>query len=128
MLPLTLLNTAIGQPMAVEMKNGDTYNGVLKGCNVFMNVILEEVIFTSKDGDKFAKMSECYIRGNSIKYMRIVDEILGMVEEFKSSSGTNNNYNSGRGRGGMNDGGRGRGRGSYGGRGRGSYSGRDVGG
>ena len=140
MLPLSLLNTAIGHPMLIEMKNGDTYNGVLKGCNVFMNVILEGVIYTSKDGDKFAKMNECYIRGNSIKYMRIADEILGLVEEFKSSSGNySNNYNSGRGsyggRGrGMNSGGRGRGRFSGrgdGGRGRGrsgGYSGRGRGG
>uniref|UniRef100_A0A1B0A5P7 LSM domain-containing protein n=1 Tax=Glossina pallidipes TaxID=7398 RepID=A0A1B0A5P7_GLOPL len=41
----------------VELKNGETYNGHL-------------------DGDRFWRMSKCYIRGNTIKYLRIADELI----------------------------------------------------
>ncbi|KAJ1699633.1 hypothetical protein LUZ63_008145 [Rhynchospora breviuscula] len=48
MLPLSLLKTAQGHPM---------------------------VICTSKDGDRFWRMPECYIRGNTIKYLRVPDKL-----------------------------------------------------
>ncbi|RYH22426.1 hypothetical protein EON65_19240 [archaeon] len=48
MLPLSLLKAAIDQPMLVELKNGDTYNGRLVSCNIFMNICLKDVICTSK--------------------------------------------------------------------------------
>ena len=34
-----------------------------------------------KDGDRFWRMPECYIRGSTIKYLRIPDEIIDMVKE-----------------------------------------------
>ena len=67
--------------MLIELKNGDTYNGRLVSCNAFMNISLRDVICTSKDGDRFWKIPECYIRGNSIKYLRIPDEVISMVPE-----------------------------------------------
>jgi small nuclear ribonucleoprotein (snRNP)-like protein len=42
-LPLTLLRTAQGNPMLVELKNGDTYNGRLVNCDAWMNINLKEV-------------------------------------------------------------------------------------
>lgn len=48
MLPLSLLNAAKGHPMLVELKNGDTYNGILVSCNMFMNLMLKDVICTSR--------------------------------------------------------------------------------
>lgn len=48
MLPLTLLKVAEDQPMLIELKNGDTYNGRLVSCNAFMNICLKDVICTSK--------------------------------------------------------------------------------
>eukprot|EP01040_Poterioochromonas_malhamensis_P000809 gene809-862_t len=81
MLPLSLLKAAENHPMLIELKNGDTYNGRLVSCNVYMNICLKDVICTSKDGDRFWKMPECYIRGNSIKYLRIPDEVIDLVVE-----------------------------------------------
>ena len=81
MLPLSLLRTAIGHPMLVELKNGDTYNGRLVSCDSWMNINLREVICTSRDGDRFWRMPECYMRGNAIKYLRIPDEVIDMVDE-----------------------------------------------
>ena len=108
MLPLSLLRTAVNHPMLVELKNGETYNGHLVNCDNWMNINLREVICTSRDGDHFWKMPECYIRGSTIKYLRIPDEVIDMVKEETIK---------GRGRGG--GGGRGRGKSAFGGKGRG---------
>ena len=61
-MPNSILRTAQNHPMLVELKNGETYNGHLVCCDSFMNVNLREVICTSRDGDKFWRMPECYIR------------------------------------------------------------------
>lgn len=81
MLPLSLLRTAVNHPMLVELKNGETYNGHLVNCDNWMNINLRDVICTSRDGDRFWRMPECYIRGSTIKYLRIPDEIIDMVKE-----------------------------------------------
>ncbi|EDV28429.1 expressed hypothetical protein [Trichoplax adhaerens] len=83
MLPLSLLKTAQSHPMLVELKNGETYNGHLVNCDNFMNINLREVICTSKDGDRFWKMPECYLRGNMIKYLRIPDEVYIVTVKLK---------------------------------------------
>ena len=87
----------------VELKNGETYNGHMVQCDSWMNVHLREVICTSKartgalcsctcshffaclgvqsacpqDGDRFWRIPETYIRGNTIKYLRVPDEVRG---------------------------------------------------
>ena len=109
MLPLSLLSTATGQAMLIELKNGDTYNGKLVGADTWMNVNLEDVICTSRDGDRFWKLPQCYIRGNSIKYLRIPDEIIDMVAEEEESRKKHQPGKGGRG-GRVNADGRGRGR------------------
>ncbi|KAF5910033.1 putative ATP-dependent RNA helicase DDX49 [Clarias magur] len=118
-LPLSLLKTAQNHPMLVELKNGETYNGHLVSCDNWMNINLREVICTSRDGDKFWRMPECYIRGSTIKYLRIPDEIIDMVKEEvvskgRGRGGMQQNKQQGKGRGG------GAGRGVFGGRGRGN--------
>jgi U6 snRNA-associated Sm-like protein LSm4 len=97
----------------VELKNGETYNGHLVSCDTWMNVHLKEVICTSKDGDRFWRMANCYVRGNTIKYVCVPDEVIGLVQEenLKRQSAR---PAGGRGRG---RGGRDGGRGEFGGRG-----------
>ncbi|KAG6415308.1 hypothetical protein SASPL_122714 [Salvia splendens] len=82
MLPLSLLKSAQGHPMLVELKNGETYNGHLVNCDTWMNIHLREVICTSKDGDRFWRMPECYVRGNTIKYLRVPDEFLTFLNSW----------------------------------------------
>ncbi|GJP46297.1 hypothetical protein CLOM_g5601 [Closterium sp. NIES-68] len=117
MLPLSLLKTAQGHPMLVELKNGETYNGHLVSCDTWMNIHLREVICTSKDGDRFWRMPQCYVRGNTIKYLRVPDEVIDKVQEEVIRRQDRRPIQQGRGRGGrgrMDEGGGGRG-----GRGRG---------
>lgn len=66
--------------------------------------------FEWQDGDRFWRMPECYIRGSTIKYLRIPDEVIDMVKEevIQKSKGRGEM----RGRGGTQRGGRG-GRGIY---------------
>ncbi|KGN44471.1 sm-like protein LSM4 [Cucumis sativus] len=99
MLPLSLLKTAQGHPMLVELKNGETYNGHLVNCDTWMNIHLREVICTSKDGDRFWRMPECYIRGNTIKYLRVPDEVIDKVQEETKSRADRKPLGVGRGRG-----------------------------
>ncbi|VDO83561.1 unnamed protein product [Schistosoma margrebowiei] len=80
-LPVTLLKAATNLPMLVELKSGETYNGHLVACDDWMNIHLKEVICTSRDGDRFWKMPECYIRGSIIKYLRIPDDVIDKVKE-----------------------------------------------
>ncbi|CAL1675750.1 unnamed protein product [Lasius platythorax] len=117
MLPLTLLKTAQNHPMLVELKNGETYNGHLVSCDNWMNINLREVICTSRDGDKFWRMPECYIRGSTIKYLRIPDEVIDMVKEDIQMKSRGRGEM--KGRGGQSQRGRGSGRGTFGRGGRG---------
>jgi len=126
MLPLSLLRTAQGHPMLVELKNGETYNGHLVSCDNWMNISLREVICTSRDGDRFWRLPEVIIRGNNIKYLRIPEEVIDMVpEEDLSKSKVAGGKGDSRGRGGNR--GRGDGRGGRGSRGGRSEGGRGTG-
>ena len=119
--------------MLVELKSGDTYNGRLVNCDSWMNLNLRDVICTSKDGDRFWKLNECYIRGSSIKYLRLPEDAIDNVPEDDSQKYRTTRPQGGRGRGrggrdgrGGGRGGRGRGGrgGGRGGRGRGPPGGR----
>jgi len=75
----SLIRTFGGQ--LVELKNGQTYNGHLVNCDSWMNINLREVVCTSREGDRFWKMPECYIRGNTIKYLCIPKEVMDKVPD-----------------------------------------------
>jgi len=81
MWPLTLLNSAQGKPLSVELKNGETFNGHLENCDNFMNITLRDVFQTSADADRFWKLKEIYIRGSTIKYIRVPEKLLDEVKE-----------------------------------------------
>lgn len=98
MLPSTLLTTSTGHSILVELKSGETYNGKLTDCDAWMNVNLKGVVCTSPSGDSFLKMDQIFIRGNTIKYVRIPDEIVDIVankegRRSRPEDENNNNYN-----------------------------------
>lgn len=126
---MTLLNAAVGQPVLVELKSGETYNGTLESCDVYMNMLLKGAVCTSRTAEHFTRCTECYIRGNTIKYVCVPDEVAekmpppeedkARAERFaQSTSGA-----SGSARGGARGHGRGGARGSQGGRGSSSRGG-----
>ncbi len=75
MLPLHVLKqSGVQSSLLVELKSGDTYQGVLVAADTFMNISLKDVIVTS--GDKFHKCEEAFIRGNNIKAIQFQQEVL----------------------------------------------------
>lgn len=68
-LPLTLLRASTGHPVLVELKNGDTYSGVLVSIDSWMNMNLADAVRTSAEGDAFWSVPQVYIRGNTVKYV-----------------------------------------------------------
>ena len=76
MLPMTVLKNAISKPIMIELKSGEAYNGILDSADYYMNMKLTEVTITSPDGSKFYHISECYIRGNCIKFYKISDDVI----------------------------------------------------
>ena len=61
-----------------------------------------------QDGDRFWRMPECYIRGSTIKYLRIPDEVIDMVKEDTMQKSKGRGEMKGRGGGQRGRGGRGK--------------------
>lgn len=82
MLPITLLNAAQGLEVNVECKSGRKYAGKVQACDLFMNVTLENVTLESAHQDEPKTYPELYLKGYSIKYVKIPDKLLeDIVEE-----------------------------------------------
>jgi U6 snRNA-associated Sm-like protein LSm4 len=87
----------------VELKSGETYNGVLVNVDHWMNLNLTKVTCTSREGDKFWKMTGIYIKGSTIKYMSIPEEVLANTPDempLDIEKGKNNQKSNRGGRGG----------------------------
>ncbi|MES1912493.1 MAG: hypothetical protein MHM6MM_004760 [Cercozoa sp. M6MM] len=113
MLPLSLLKASEGHPVLIELKNGESYNGKLESIDKWMNMKLVDVLFVSRSGEKFLQVPECFVRGNTVKYVRVSEEALADAKQYEQQRAAQ------RGRRGRGRGGRGM-RGGRGGRGRGT--------
>ena len=72
----------------VDTKNGESYDGILEGCDNYMNLRLSNVVITSSDG-KFSKCQEVFIRGNNVKSIQMSDEVLeNHANEIKKKCNT----------------------------------------
>jgi U6 snRNA-associated Sm-like protein LSm4 len=83
-LPLTLLRAAPNHPILVELKSGEAYSGVLGECDGWMNIRLRDAVLTSKDGDRFWRVPDCYIRGNTIKFIRVPEEVVDVAAKAEN--------------------------------------------
>lgn len=72
--------------MLVELKSGETLNGHLIACDPFMNLTLRSVYQTAADGSRFWKCKEAYVRGSTIKYVRIPEELLDVVKDEQAKA------------------------------------------
>uniref|UniRef100_A0A915P997 U6 snRNA-associated Sm-like protein LSm4 n=1 Tax=Meloidogyne floridensis TaxID=298350 RepID=A0A915P997_9BILA len=115
-LPLSLLKTAQNHPMLIELKNGETYNGMLIACDSWMNVHLRDAICTSKEGDKFMKIPEMrfsfyfnhFFSNYNLKVVELVkDEVKEVRRQQKENRTMKRNFAKGA-RGGGSGGGGGR--------------------
>jgi len=76
--PLSILKSSYNKPLSIELKNGETYNGTLVNIDNYMNLNLREVILTEKDGRNFWSILTVYLRGITVKYLRIKSENINL--------------------------------------------------
>ncbi|KAJ5076038.1 small nuclear ribonucleoprotein sm d3 [Anaeramoeba ignava] len=108
-IPLKLLHESEGFIITVELKIGDIYRGYLTEAEDNMNLQLQNVTMTAKNG-QISTLEEVYIRGSLVKFI-IVPDMLKNAPMFRvptEGRGKGLGPIRGRGRGG------GRGRGSVG--------------
>ena len=71
-VPVKLLYEAEGMKISVELKNGEIYRGLLLGAEDSMNVSLQDVLRTARNG-KISKLPNVYLRGSSIRLVALPD-------------------------------------------------------
>ena len=72
--------------MLVELKSGETLNGLLVACDTWMNLTLKEVIQTSSTGDKFMRLPEIYVRGSTVCVLYALIKRISMLIYGRSST------------------------------------------
>jgi small nuclear ribonucleoprotein D3 len=71
-VPIKLLYEAEGMKITVELKNGEMYRGLLLGAEDSMNVSLQDVLKTARNG-QVSKLPNVYLRGASIRLIALPD-------------------------------------------------------
>lgn len=101
MFPQTLLQAAQNTPVLVQVRSGQTYNGILVNKDTYMNMNLKDVTITSPTGDEFHTVPTCFIRGTQIKYVQVTNEateaavaahtaVVMDANKYEQSRGNNN--------------------------------------
>ena len=71
-VPLKLLHEAESHVVTIEIKSGEMFRGYLMEAEDTMNVRLDDVKMTSRDG-KVSHLDQLYLRGSQIKFVVIPD-------------------------------------------------------
>ena len=71
-LPTILLHEGEAHIITVELKNGNTYRGMLEESEDNWNMRLSKIDLTTKDG-KHKKLQAIYLRGNQIRFVILPD-------------------------------------------------------
>jgi U6 snRNA-associated Sm-like protein LSm4 len=74
--PSDVLRNSRRKPVAVELRSGATYNGVLAASDRWMNLTVVDAIITAPDGARFWKVPSVCIRGSAVRTVRVVTEAL----------------------------------------------------
>ena len=79
--PIKLLYEAENNVVTVEIKNGEVFRGYLMEASDSMNVRLDDVNLTGKDGKK-SHLEQVYLRGSQIRFI-IIPDMLKNAPMFK---------------------------------------------
>jgi len=71
-LPIRLLYEAESMKVTVEMKNGETYRGLLLSAEDTMNITLADVVRTARNG-QVSKLTSVYLRGGGVRFIALPD-------------------------------------------------------
>lgn len=81
-VPVKLLYEAENNVVTIEIKSGEMFRGYLLESSDAMNVRLDDVKMTSKDG-KVTHLDQVYLRGSQIRFI-IVPDMLKYSPMFKT--------------------------------------------
>jgi len=79
--PIQLLFEAENHIVTVELKNGETYRGILTDAEDTMNCQLKEVTMTAKEG-RVQRLEHVFLRGGNIKFI-VLPDVLKNAPIFK---------------------------------------------
>lgn len=71
-VPIKLLHEAIGHIVTCEIQNGTMYRGKLIDAEDSMNIQLEDVQITHRDG-RVQKVDNVFIRGSQVRFFTVPD-------------------------------------------------------
>ncbi|KAG5470882.1 hypothetical protein CUR178_02188 [Leishmania enriettii] len=77
--PIEILRNCRGKEVSIELVDGETVNGTVMRTDRAMNVVIKHCTRTGADGESFWKSRECFIRGASVKNVRMTDGALVTV-------------------------------------------------
>ncbi|KAL5112129.1 hypothetical protein TcWFU_005358 [Taenia crassiceps] len=80
-VPIKVLHDAEGHVITLETINGEVFRGKLIEAEDNMNVHMQEIIMTARDG-KTSSLQHVYIRGSKIRY---VEELADVKETSRRS-------------------------------------------
>lgn len=80
-VPLQLLHEGEGNPITVELKNGEIYRGHLEAAEDNMNVQLTGVTHRARDG-RVSKLEHVYLRGAQVRFI-VLPDMLKAAPVFK---------------------------------------------
>ncbi|CAD2216375.1 U6 snRNA-associated Sm-like protein LSm4 [Angomonas deanei] len=69
--PIDIVRNNRGKVVSIELRNGQVVNGTVVRSDRTMNMVLRDSIRTGADGNTFWRCRECFVRGASIKNIRM---------------------------------------------------------
>lgn len=85
--PIEILRNCRGKEVSIELANGETVNGVVMRTDRAMNIVVKQCTRTGADGEAFWKSRECFVRGASVKNVRMTESALAAPPVSKRHKG-----------------------------------------
>lgn len=82
MYPLTLIRISKNKKLLIETKNNDTYEGILLGCDLLMNMNMKNVT-VNKNKDNAIFLHDVYIKGSVIKHIKLENEVMEIQKKLE---------------------------------------------
>ena len=83
-VPIKLLHEAENHVITVELKSGELYRGYLMEAEDTMNMRLDDVFVTGKDGKQY-HLDQVFLRGSQVRFI-IIPDMLKNSPMFKRIS------------------------------------------
>lgn len=85
MYPVTLIRVSKNRPITVELKNNDIYEGIIRDCDLLMNIHMTNVRIKSNSGNFYT--DDCVLKGMFIKNIRLSDNVFDIQKRLEKQKG-----------------------------------------